>query len=283
MLINATKDDILKYLDFSYNLALDQSKSAYPTYTDGIKTKEDFINLSKRVFERDNEKTLLFSYEGKVEGCIQYYWITDDNLVGISSFNINKKIQIALDEFLEFVKSKFKGYEMYLGFPKKNIQAVSFLEKEGYECIGKLVNNSFFFDNYALLEENEHILKITKDNFFDFEVLHKANDNDMYWNCTRIFERIDEWNIFVYYNNGIPKGTIYFKDMGPMLEIFGIDFENDKYDENIYRMLLIKVLNEGKKLGSKYMTYFIGEEQQNILKDLGFKYVGNYVCYLIKL
>lgn len=42
MLKKAEFDDIVKYGDFVYELTLDQTKSAYPTYADGIKTREDF-------------------------------------------------------------------------------------------------------------------------------------------------------------------------------------------------------------------------------------------------
>lgn len=42
MLRICTEQDFNTYFDFVYELALDQSKSGYPTYSDGIKTKEMF-------------------------------------------------------------------------------------------------------------------------------------------------------------------------------------------------------------------------------------------------
>ncbi len=42
MRIEPTKEQVEKYLDFSYGLALDPTRSGYPTYTDGVKTKENF-------------------------------------------------------------------------------------------------------------------------------------------------------------------------------------------------------------------------------------------------
>ena len=47
MLVKATLEDIETYGDFVYQIALDQTKSAYPTYTDGIKTREDFLRKSR--------------------------------------------------------------------------------------------------------------------------------------------------------------------------------------------------------------------------------------------
>ena len=45
MLVKATKDDIVQYLDFAYTLAMDQTKSGYPLWSDGVSTKEQFIEL----------------------------------------------------------------------------------------------------------------------------------------------------------------------------------------------------------------------------------------------
>jgi len=283
MLFKATKEDVLKYMDFAYELALDQSKSAYPTYTDGIKTKEDFIKSALSVFKKNKGEILLFEHKGKIEGWIQYYWIPEDKLVGINSFNVDIETQIALKEFLELMKTSFRGYEMYLGFSKSNIEAISFLEQNGYECIEEDYNNSFFFKDYKPIEEKGIILQITKETFENFEILHKYRDEDMYWNCHKIFESIDKWKIFVYYNNDEPQGAIYFTDFKIMIEIFGIDYVDGIYNEETFKMLMIKALNEGKSIGAKHLTFFNDEGSQEVLLELGFKYVGQYVCYLVKL
>lgn len=48
MLRICTEQEYEKYIDFVYEIAIDQSKSGYPTYSDGIKTKEMFIESSKK-------------------------------------------------------------------------------------------------------------------------------------------------------------------------------------------------------------------------------------------
>jgi len=53
MLIKLKEQDFDKYIDFAYALALDLTKSGYPTYTDGIKTREDFIRQSRRAFTNE--------------------------------------------------------------------------------------------------------------------------------------------------------------------------------------------------------------------------------------
>lgn len=283
MLVKATKEDILKHMDFVYELALDQTKSLYPTYTDGIKSKEDFINVAFRAFSSANTEILFFEYEGNIEGWIQYYWVEEDMLVGINSFNINIGIHVAIEQFINLMNKNYKGFEMHIGLPKCNVQALSYLEQKGYKCIEELHNNSFFFDDYNPITEEDNIFRITKDNFTDFEMLHKSKDKEMFWNSSRLYESIDKWNIYVYYKNNKPQGAIYFTNLEIMLEIFGIDYIGGKYDEQIFELLLCKALNEGKLLGAKYLTFFTDEDSQELLTKLGFKYIGKYVCYLLKL
>ena len=56
MLIKCTKQELEKYIDFVYGLALDLTKSGYPIYCDGIKTKSMFIECLLKAFERDDEE-----------------------------------------------------------------------------------------------------------------------------------------------------------------------------------------------------------------------------------
>ena len=46
MLRFCSKEDFLQYADFAYALALDVTKSGYPTYCDGVKTKTMFLAIS---------------------------------------------------------------------------------------------------------------------------------------------------------------------------------------------------------------------------------------------
>ena len=62
MLRSCSKEDFDLYADFAYELALDLTKSGYPTYCDGVKTKERFIERSLKAFDREadasNEKAV---------------------------------------------------------------------------------------------------------------------------------------------------------------------------------------------------------------------------------
>lgn len=94
MLIEATLQDIENYFDFSYNLSQDLTTSAFPTYLDGIKTKNDFYKSAYSSFSKSNSKILLFINNDEVLGWIDYYWIEQDHYLGFNVFNIQNNQQI---------------------------------------------------------------------------------------------------------------------------------------------------------------------------------------------
>lgn len=89
--------DFDKYIDFVWELAQDQTKSGYPTYTDGIKTKQDFITRERKAFSRENEDILLFTLNGQIEGWIHYCARPQDNYLDTCTFNIRTGISTALE------------------------------------------------------------------------------------------------------------------------------------------------------------------------------------------
>lgn len=67
MLRTLKPEEFEKYAEYAYSLALDMSRSSYPTYADGIKTREDFMSKAKRGISGDpNTEILLFESKGRV-------------------------------------------------------------------------------------------------------------------------------------------------------------------------------------------------------------------------
>lgn len=280
MLRLCTEEELSLYVDFSYELATNLEKSGYPTYCDGIKTKEMFIEQLKKVFDRENEEILLFEYEGKVEGLIHYYWIPEDDYIATSGFNINKATEQAMSEFLSFVGERFKGYDLFLGFPVENKAAVEYLERQGFECIENDYNNTAFMDKITDIPKGTNLIRIGKENYDNFKLLHDQIEGDMYWNSERIYDNLDNWVIFVKEKEGIPQGAVYYMDASDgWYEIFGIDMKNEEVEQDVFRELLCAALMDVKNRGGRVMTFFCEKESEPITLECGFTCVGNYLCY----
>lgn len=279
MLIKLQEKDFDRYVSFVYELALDQTRSSYPTYTDGIKTREDFIRRSREAFGRDTEEILLFEQAGRTEGWIHYRCLPEDSYLDLCSFNVRSGMKNALREFLIYVRERFSGYGLYLGFPRLNVEAVSFLQENGFDCIEESFHDVLFFENYNLLPEAPGIVPVTRDNFAEFRKLHDRLEGPVYWNSDRLLDKLEDWNIYLCCQKGEAAGAIYYTDEEVMLEIFGVDFREGVYNEEIFAALLTKSLNEGKKAGARYFCFFTDQHSHPACLKLGFHPVGEYVCY----
>lgn len=283
MLTDLQECDFDKYIDFVWELGQDLTKSGYPTYTDGIKTKKDFIERERKSFSRENEEILLFEQNGQVDGWIHYRFESKDRYLDTCAFNVRTNTRLALEEFLTFIKKRFPGYELYLGFPRNNSDAVSYLMENGFTCLDESFHDVLFFDSYHLLPECSDVVAVTRDNFEDFRKLHRPVEDNMYWNCNRLFENLDNWHIYLCYQEGSAAGAIYYTDEKVMLEIFGVDFPNGVCNKEVLLALLTKALNEGKKAGAKYLCFFTDQDSHPVSLELGFHFVGEYVCCLKKI
>lgn len=280
MLVRPTAEACEKYLDFVYKIALDQTRSGYPVYTDGIKTKDDFVDYFRKGFRDANRSNFIYMENGTAQGWIQYTFLEEDAYLQTEIFNIAGNIRQALSEFVAYCEKHFHGYSLYLGFPSVNTEAVSFLEEAGWECIERDYNDVLFFDNYHIRPEENDIVRVNRENFRDFKKLHEPIQGEMYWNCDRLYADLENWEIYLQYEGKEPVGAIYYTDEQVLVEIFGVDFVGDRFEKTVFRSLLVKVLNDCKKSGKKYMVFFNDDQTQETVLDMGFTCVGQYVLYI---
>lgn len=279
MLKKLKEQDFDRYVDFAYQLALDMTKSGYPTYADGIKTKDDFVARARRAFSADGEEILLYERNGKTEGWIHYYYLREDHYLDTCSFCIASGMGEALAEFIAFAEEHFPGSELYLGFPKENVEAVAALESQHFNCIEDSYHDILDLENYGIQPEDSGILFITRENYGLFSVLHSQSDGDMYWNETRILNAIEQWRIYVCLREGKAAGAIYYMDDMRMPEIFGVDFPEGIYNSDVYRALLTAAKNDCKRRGARHMIFFNESESQTDAVICGFCCIGEYLCF----
>lgn len=107
MLRKPKKDEFEEYSERAYVLALDPSKSSFPSYADGIKTKEDFLAVAKRGFE--NEEIYIFEHGGEMRGWIHFYVLKKDRYIGLEAFETDGFEKEQFAEFVALLKEKIHG------------------------------------------------------------------------------------------------------------------------------------------------------------------------------
>jgi len=280
MLTELKEKEFEQYAEQAYALALDLTKSGYPTYADGIKTKENFMSRSRKAFSRDNEGILLFRRDGETAGWIHYFYLAEDRYLDTCSFCVSAGMEQAVAEFVEFARERFPGSRLYLGFPKENAEAIAALESGGFACIEDDFNDVMALDQYEPCGSQPGIVPVTRENYELFRKVY--SDDSAYWNAERLLKDIDNWGIYLYQPGESPEGAVFFTEVDQMAEIFGVVF-SDGYDEKAYKSLVRTALNAAKRQGAKHMVFFNDGETQEAALDLGFRCVSGYVCYCAKL
>ena len=127
--------------------------------------------------------------------------------------------------------------------------------------------------------QTEAVKQITRENYEDFRAVYHPDENT-YWNCDRILECLDEWFIYCHYEDKVPIGAIFFRGEDGYYEIFGLEFADAEFREDVARALLVSALNQCKRMEAKYMTYFCEEKMRKTVEELGFQFVGEYLCFM---
>jgi hypothetical protein len=97
---------------------MDLSKTSFPVYVDGIKTKENFIRRAKKGMQSKNEEILIFIDNGSVQGLIHYYVLEEDKYIGVNFISIRESYTKALSELLDYWRIRYSGYEWNIYFPE---------------------------------------------------------------------------------------------------------------------------------------------------------------------
>lgn len=279
MLIPLQEKDFDQYIDFAYELDMDPVHASYIIYYDGIKTKEDFIAAARKAFDRPGEQILLYQENGQTEGWIHYYFPEEDYLA-FRVCCIRRNTARAMEELSAYLTARYSGCDWTMGFPASNTEAVAWLESAGFHRLEDSNHYHILYDQYVPVPEEDGVERITEETFEKFQRIHRTIEGDMYWNCRRVREDLDRWDLFVAEEDGVAGEAMVMVCDG-FYEIFALGCEDGQFHEGLFRRLLRHALNEGKKRGASNLTFFVdpGSEEDRILPELGFQLVGRYFAY----
>lgn len=275
MLTRLTQAEFDRYASWAYGLAMGEEHCSYPTWKDGIKTREDFMQRARRSFT--DEEVLLFRHEGEVHGWIQWYADPEESYAMTVSFLVESHAEEAAREFVAHVAQASPGITLDIGLDGANTQAAAALESCGFTLLEKSVNHTIFFDRYAPVAAAQGVSLLTAADENDFRRLH--NWPDMYWNAERILADLPNWKVYLHRENGAAVAALVCR-AGDWPEVFSVDFGGGEFLPESYRCLMATCLNDLHAAGCTHMSCFEEDEcALPILASLGFERVGWYLGY----
>ncbi len=275
MLTRLTEPEFDQYAPWAYALAMTAEYASYPSYRDGIKTREDFMERARRSFT--DEEVLLFRHDGEVCGWIQWYAIPEENYAMTVTFLVKDHAEEAALEFVAHVARMHAVAALDIGLDGANAQAALALQKCGFTLLENAVNHTLFFDQYQPAPTPEGVNLMTAADEADFRRLH--NWPDMYWNAERILADLSNWKVYLHRQQGAAVAALVCR-AGDWPEVFSVDFGGGEFLPESYRAMMAACLNDIHLAGHTHMSYFEEEEHAlPILAELGFERVGRYLAY----
>jgi len=276
MLRAARPDELHILIDAFWPVALDLTHSAYPTYTDGIKTRENFAEAICRANAEAWGEVLVHVCDGAVNGLLVID-VADDEFVSLHVCLTRAHQPECLAEALAYVAEKHPGKTLWLGFAPVNVEMLAFAAENDFSLLDDTANWNIALADWQPVQPDALILPVTRENYAAFRALW--TDQDMYWNADQSEAALDRWMLFVTADG---RGAVACLDEDVMLEIFGFQYRAD-YDEAVHRALMTTCLNAAKAKGAKYLTYFSDREEEPVMQSLSFRRVSDYQCYEKKL
>lgn len=256
--------------EMAYALSQDLSKTSFPLYTDGVKTKADFLNAN-RLHRKDHE-ILVYERDGEIQGWVHYYTLPEDKCVCLSNMSIREGYAHAFLEALDYWRERFPGYTWGFYFSEDDAEMMALAKKEGYTVCPREYADILLLRDYEIQNISGQVEKVTRETFSLFREVHKIRDDEMYWTNDRIEKDLDNWAIYAYIHEGRYVGTVYYDGYGTKdLEIFGMDFLPGYDKPEIARDLLAACLNGAKDAGAGSMYHWPDTQRdQEIALSLGF-------------
>ncbi|MBR4081852.1 MAG: hypothetical protein IKK21_08725 [Clostridia bacterium] len=271
MIRRVTAGKLPALADAFWDCAMDLTRSGYPTYTDGVKTRADFDAYLSRACQADWGEVLVYEHGGAVCGLIAVD-IVDDAYVSLHVCLCRTHSQEMLAELLRRLSGEHAGKTLWFGFAPENAAYLGFAEEHGFAVLEESVN--WIMPMNGTCPPAPGVCAVTAD---DPAFRRFWRDPDMYWTAERIAANPAGWTLLVH-----ERGAAAMLDSGDTQEIFGFEYA-DGFDETAFFALMQGCLHIAKVKGAAHMNYFASPEESAVMAALGFRRVSGYLCYERKL
>lgn len=281
MLKVISKNDISIAIDFTWELSQKPETSSYPLYKEKSKLKENF----KRSFLKDSNILLGYYANNELIAVINFFFNESEKYLQTTGVYISSNYNEVMDALMVMLKSKYPNYRALFGFPKENKNANNYFIENGYECIDSCLDMRLSTVNFKGTKQNNNIFKICKSDFDSYAPFHDKYFQGIYWTSNRLKEALDDWNIFVYIQNGTIEGSIFITTCDEnTIEIFGLAVSDKYKKKGVEEILLSQALEELFRCNPsiKQTIFFVDDiesEELEMVKRIGFNYFSSYRCY----
>lgn len=280
-------NDIEEVHDFVKRLNYDEATASYPR----IFGDEDLVRVLASSIKKEN-RNLVACYDDydNLVGVSSYFWEKDCNFMQTTLFLAVNDYNRVADEMISHFRSHLPEHEYYIGFPKGNIEALTyFAETHNYACIEDSVATHIEDFKVYNLKYDSNLMQIKRENFTEYADFHDpiAKDFGIFYDAENLLKQIDEFCILALKDKNKFVASIFLKPNAEVTTVYGIFLDDQFKSKGIEDLLIDGMLDY---LSNAYdhieaIIYFIDQVDQDQLASaykMGFEKKEDYCCYLVK-
>lgn len=285
MIIEINEEPFEEVVLFCWELARQKSNCGFPRFDNFEQLSARFL----RTLQHPEDKILAYYEFGTLTGVLNLYVEAENKyLQTIGGIFTQADFSVVANQFLNYISQRYHEFELYLGFPKEYMAANQYFNAIKAEIVDASMTMKLLPTDYIKTVPTHDVISLTEADYSEFATFHDYHNPKVYWNSERIFEKIEQWNIFLCkVHDKIIGDIIIRQNLGDTeKEIYGISIDADYKNIGLELSLLTFSLQHTLTPDIEKVLFFVDETdtaQYEATLKTGFKQVDTYRCYKMKL
>lgn len=264
---------------FAWEYQRYQETCSFPKYASFEALKDVFV----RSFNHEDDQVLACIESGELIGVLNLQVKRDDlYLQSVGGIFAKRHFNEVAAQFMDYIKAHYPGFELYIGYPIENQVAISYLENIQAELLDACVTMKLQKANFNHMTPRHEVVPLPSERYEEYAIFHDTHNPTMYWTSTRIFNRLDLWNIYVIIEQNNIVGSLLIKEVGIDPEIFALSIDEAYLGQGLELDLLSASMDDCFSETIEHVLFFVDEDDLTQIEatlKVGFKQIDTYRCY----
>lgn len=284
MIRNAEKNELEKVAKYAYQLNLNpiHKCKAFPTDYDNI------TNQFEKILNHPDDELLIKADGNDISGVLALLVEPGDKYIeAIGGVYATVNYEEVAKEFYDYLKTKYRGYQLDAAYPEDNKQAIDFMKSIGAELLGYDYELRINKSKYKPALVTDNITVLDEQHYKGFIELHDKFNPNVYWTGERLIKALDKFDIFIALENDQVIGAVVTSKLANTVEeIYFIEVAENKQRLGYGTALLNKAIQHTINNGTDELMIMVEKDNVatfHMFEKLGFKKTDTCLTYSVKL
>lgn len=266
-------------VELSFQLSQNPKTNSY-SLKNSRKEVEDYLG---RVDLRENDRLLgAFDENGILKGVFYLCVIPEERYFQTGACYVETEVTKYMDQLMEYLSPKYKGYQGIFGYPKENQEMVSYFRRKSAKQLDSAENLWIRKKELKIEKDNPHVIQLKEEDLEEYEEVHDSFFPHVYWTGKRLKENFQKWKVFVIKEEERIVAASFINDQGKNGEIFGLACLQREDKDSLKTLLGEMLMRCFQQENWACVMFFVEDEepvQNQVAKELGFWYYNSYISF----